>query len=142
MDARRIKKFDHILAFGETVFLGWGVMPRVRQTSKSNPAGAAGHLARYVALLRAVNVGGRKLSMSDLRGLVADLGGTDVETYLQSGNVVFTAPKSVATTLADAVSAHCGFASPTASPSSRTRRASSRRWPISSRMWSGISNGA
>src|SRR3954447_13201964 len=66
-------------------------------------------MSRHVALLRAVNVGGRKLSMSDLRGLVADLGGTDVETYLQSGNVVFTAPKSVAATLADAVSAHCGF---------------------------------
>src|SRR4051812_43620054 len=92
MDARRIKKFDHILAFGETVFLGWGVMPRVRQTSKSNPAGAAGHLARYVALLRAVNVGGSGvLAMEKLCTLLGGLGYSDISTILQSGNVVFSA---------------------------------------------------
>src|SRR3954464_4929076 len=66
-------------------------------------------MSRHVALLRAVNVGGRKLSMDDLRGLVTDLGATDVQTYVQSGNVVFTAPKQVAAGLAAAVSAHCGF---------------------------------
>jgi uncharacterized protein (DUF1697 family) len=46
----------------------------------------------YVALLRGVNLGSRnKVSMPDLRRLVSDLGYGDVETYLQSGNVVFTA---------------------------------------------------
>jgi uncharacterized protein (DUF1697 family) len=45
-----------------------------------------------VALLRAVNVGGRKLPMAELRTLCATLGWTDVATYIQSGNVVFTAP--------------------------------------------------
>ena len=46
---------------------------------------------RVVALLRGVNLGGsRKLAMADLRAAVASLGHTDVETYLQSGNVVFT----------------------------------------------------
>ena len=49
-------------------------------------------MARLIALLRAVNVGGRKLPMAELRGLCADLGWGDVETYIQSGNVVFSAP--------------------------------------------------
>jgi uncharacterized protein (DUF1697 family) len=44
----------------------------------------------YVALLGAVNVGGRnKLSMSDLRDVVSGLGNTNVSTYIQSGNVIF-----------------------------------------------------
>jgi uncharacterized protein (DUF1697 family) len=45
-----------------------------------------------VALLRAVNVGGRTLPMAELRALCAELGWTDVATYIQSGNLVFTAP--------------------------------------------------
>jgi uncharacterized protein (DUF1697 family) len=46
----------------------------------------------HVALLRGINVLGRnKVSMGDLRKLVADLGHQDVATYIQSGNVVFTA---------------------------------------------------
>lgn len=49
----------------------------------------------YVALLRAVNVGGRnKVSMSTLRSVVESLGHRDVRTYIQSGNVVFTSTKS------------------------------------------------
>jgi uncharacterized protein (DUF1697 family) len=48
-------------------------------------------LARYVALLRGVNVGGRKVPMVDLRGVFEELGHTDVRTYIQSGNVVFDA---------------------------------------------------
>jgi uncharacterized protein (DUF1697 family) len=43
----------------------------------------------WIALLRGVNVGGVKLAMSDLRAAIADAGGTDVETYIQSGNAVF-----------------------------------------------------
>jgi uncharacterized protein (DUF1697 family) len=46
---------------------------------------------RVVALLRGVNLGpSRTLKMSGLRAAVESLGHTDVETYLQSGNVVFT----------------------------------------------------
>jgi len=42
-----------------------------------------------VVMLRGVNVSGRnRLPMDDLRRLVADLGCRDVETYIQSGNVV------------------------------------------------------
>jgi uncharacterized protein (DUF1697 family) len=47
-------------------------------------------MARVIALLRGVNVGGRKLAMSDLRALCEEAGCEDVTTYIQSGNVVFT----------------------------------------------------
>jgi uncharacterized protein (DUF1697 family) len=44
----------------------------------------------YVALLRAVNVGGTgAISMRVLVGLCSDLGFLDVRTYIQSGNIVF-----------------------------------------------------
>ena len=44
----------------------------------------------YVALLRGVNLGARnKVSMADLRTLIESLGAEDVQTYVQSGNVVF-----------------------------------------------------
>ncbi len=45
----------------------------------------------YIALLRAVNVGGTKLPMADLRVLLEGLGLTNIRTYLQSGNAVFDA---------------------------------------------------
>lgn len=46
----------------------------------------------HVALLRGINVGGRnKVAMADLRAVVTSLGHADVATYIQSGNVVFTA---------------------------------------------------
>lgn len=45
--------------------------------------------APYVALLRAINVGGTgKLAMTELRALCEGCGFTDVATYIQSGNVV------------------------------------------------------
>ena len=44
----------------------------------------------HIALLRAVNVGGRNLvGMSDLRALIESLGFTEVKSLLQSGNLVF-----------------------------------------------------
>jgi uncharacterized protein (DUF1697 family) len=42
-----------------------------------------------IALLRAVNVGGRNLAMAALRACVATLGLTEVRSILQSGNLVF-----------------------------------------------------
>lgn len=46
----------------------------------------------YVALLRAVNVGGTgKLSMEELKSMCVGAGFTGVRTYIASGNVVFTA---------------------------------------------------
>ncbi len=56
-------------------------------------------MARYVALLRGVNVAGRaKLPMADLRALLESMGYTDVDTLIQSGNAVFTSPSAVAAT--------------------------------------------
>jgi uncharacterized protein (DUF1697 family) len=53
-------------------------------------------MTRMVALLRAVNVGGRKLPMADFRRQVAALGWQNVATYIQSGNLVFDADCSTA----------------------------------------------
>lgn len=47
---------------------------------------------RYAALLRAVNVGGRKLRMAELRARLEEAGYEDVETLLASGNVLLRAP--------------------------------------------------
>ena len=58
----------------------------------------------YIALLRGINVGGKVLKMADLKQAVADLGFSDVRTYLQSGNLVFRAPRSGDDTLAKRIS--------------------------------------
>jgi uncharacterized protein (DUF1697 family) len=51
---------------------------------------------RSVALLRGINLGNKnKLPMKDLAQMFVDAGCSDVKTYIQSGNVVFTAPASV-----------------------------------------------
>jgi len=52
---------------------------------------------RYVALLRGINVGGISIKMNDLKASFEGLGFEDVRTILQSGNVVFTSDKDVAT---------------------------------------------
>ena len=53
-------------------------------------------MATHVALLRAVNVGGVKVAMADLRELALGLGWSDVETYLNSGNLLFTSDEDPA----------------------------------------------
>jgi len=54
-------------------------------------------VAKFVALLRGVNVGARtKVPMAELRALCTTLGWTSVETYIQSGNVIFEAADEVA----------------------------------------------
>jgi uncharacterized protein (DUF1697 family) len=56
-------------------------------------------LARYVALLRGINLGKQnRVSMPKLREMHVDLGYDDVATHLQSGNAVFTAPAGTSTT--------------------------------------------
>ncbi|HEV2166690.1 MAG TPA: DUF1697 domain-containing protein [Thermoplasmata archaeon] len=52
-------------------------------------------MSSYLALLRAVNVGGRgALSMGDLRDVLEGLGLEEVRTVLQTGNAVFRAGRS------------------------------------------------
>jgi uncharacterized protein (DUF1697 family) len=54
-------------------------------------------MAAFVALLRAVNVGGTgKLPMTELKAMCEELGFSAVRTYIASGNVVFTSRKSEA----------------------------------------------
>ncbi len=51
-------------------------------------------MSKQIALLRAVNVGGRGIISSvDLKTFFASLGFCDAVTLLNSGNVVFTSPK-------------------------------------------------
>jgi uncharacterized protein (DUF1697 family) len=58
----------------------------------------------HVALLRGINVGGRnKLPMSDLRDLFIEAGCRDVQTWIQSGNVLFQAEPGIAASLSDTV---------------------------------------
>ena len=72
-------------------------------------------MTRMVALLRAVNVGGRKLPMAEFRAHVAELGWKNVATYIQSGNLVFDAacsPAEAAATLETLIARHYGYESP------------------------------
>jgi uncharacterized protein (DUF1697 family) len=75
-------------------------------------------MATHVALLRGINLGGKnKVAMTDLRALVAGLGHTDVSTYIQSGNVLFTAVDGagcaqVARAMTEAIAARLGVTAP------------------------------
>ena len=65
----------------------------VRQSESTATTGEQ----RYVALLRGVNVGGKnKLPMADLRDIFTAAGCAAVQTYIQSGNVVFEAAQDLA----------------------------------------------
>lgn len=74
---------------------------------------------RLLLLLRGVNVGGKnRLPMATLTALVAELGATEVQTYIQSGNVVCRAAPGLASELGPALErlleARLGVRSPVA----------------------------
>ncbi len=48
-------------------------------------------MPKYIAFLRAINVGGHTVKMAYLRTLFEDLGFANVETFIASGNVIFNA---------------------------------------------------
>ena len=59
----------------------------------------------HIALLRGINVGGKnKLPMSELTAIFNDAGAGNIRTYIQSGNVVFTADNATIDGLTNAVS--------------------------------------
>lgn len=59
----------------------------------------------FIALLRGINVGGHnKVPMAELRALCESLGWRDVQTYIQSGNIVFRADSSADSSGSDAAS--------------------------------------
>ncbi|HLG15833.1 MAG TPA: DUF1697 domain-containing protein [Blastocatellia bacterium] len=47
-------------------------------------------MPRLIAFLRAINVGGHNVTMAELRGIFEALGFEEVETFIASGNVIFT----------------------------------------------------
>jgi uncharacterized protein (DUF1697 family) len=69
---------------------------------------------KYLALLRGINVGGKNLiKMADLKTTVEKCGFTDVSTYIQSGNVLFSSsikdPGAVREKLAKALEEDYGY---------------------------------
>lgn len=78
------------------------------------PVSRGGGMTVAVSLLRGINVGGHNLiRMEALRGIHESLGLVDVETYVQSGNVVFrtrtSSPAALASRIEDAVERSHGF---------------------------------
>ena len=54
------------------------------------------HVTRYIAFLRAINVGGHVVKMDRLRRLFEQLGFSSVETFIASGNVIFESASTAA----------------------------------------------
>lgn len=71
-------------------------------------------MSRSVAFLRAINVGGRRVTKDELIAAFTTRGYTDVDTFLASGNVLFGAgPDLSEDALSAAVSEHLGYEVPT-----------------------------
>ncbi|WP_341216420.1 DUF1697 domain-containing protein [uncultured Wocania sp.] len=71
-------------------------------------------MSTYIALLKGINVGGyKKVPMADLRTLLAKSDLKNVQTYIQSGNVIFQSSKentlSIEEVIQKAIIAHFGF---------------------------------
>jgi uncharacterized protein (DUF1697 family) len=70
-------------------------------------------MTTYVALLRAVNVGGRTVTMQTVRDALSGAGFENVRTYVQSGNAVFSSglrsPTAVTRAAEAAISAATGL---------------------------------
>ncbi len=75
-------------------------------------------MKKYIAILRGINVGGkRKILMTDLKQLFNALGFSNVATYIQSGNVLFSAntqedENELAGRIEKAIFERCGFEVP------------------------------
>jgi uncharacterized protein (DUF1697 family) len=63
-------------------------------------------MPQYIAFLRAINVGGHTVKMPYLRTLFEELGFTQVETFIASGNVIFDSPTKSAKTLEKKIESH------------------------------------
>jgi uncharacterized protein (DUF1697 family) len=75
-----------------------------RESADLDHLGENNAMASHVALLRGINVGGRnKVPMADLREVVSSLGHTEVSTYIQSGNVLFSTAEEDTAKLAAAL---------------------------------------
>jgi uncharacterized protein (DUF1697 family) len=63
-------------------------------------------MPHYIAFLRGMNLGNRRLKMDVLRSLFEELKFSDVETFIASGNVIFTAKATDAAKLEKQIEAH------------------------------------
>jgi uncharacterized protein (DUF1697 family) len=63
-------------------------------------------MPRYIALLRAINVGGHVVKMDRLRMLFEQAGCRNVETFIASGNVVFDSSSTNTRTLEEKIERH------------------------------------
>ena len=63
-------------------------------------------MPKYVAFLRAINVGGHTVKMDYLRSLFAGLGFANVETFIASGNVIFDSKTRNTTSLEQKIEKH------------------------------------
>lgn len=74
-------------------------------------------MARYVAFLRGMNVGGHRLSNDELRSHFAAIGFPDARTFRASGNVVFAAerrsPRTITEQVEQGLASLLGYAVPT-----------------------------
>lgn len=63
-------------------------------------------MPRYIAFLRAINVGGHTVKMDHLRRLFEALGFSNVETFIASGNVIFDTATTDPRTLEQQIEGH------------------------------------
>src|SRR5437763_14108679 len=63
-------------------------------------------MPKYIAFLRAINVGGHTVKMAHLRHLFEALGFAKVETFIASGNVVFDSSSRSTRTLEKKIERH------------------------------------
>ncbi len=63
-------------------------------------------MPRFIAFLRAINVGGHTVKMDELRKLFEDCGFSNVETFIASGNVIFDAESESAQALEIRIESH------------------------------------
>ncbi len=61
---------------------------------------------RYIAFLRAINVGGHVVKMDHLRRLFDDMGFANAETFIASGNVIFESRSADAAALETRIERH------------------------------------
>jgi uncharacterized protein (DUF1697 family) len=100
---------------------------------KSMPKSGKAVRKRYVALLRSINIGGRTLPMKALADMFVKAGCTEVKTYIQSGNVVFTKDTPIGNlceTIERAIKKLTGFDSPVVVRSARELSAILRSAPF------------
>ncbi len=74
-------------------------------------------MQKYIALLRGINISGQKIiKMADLRQLLSSAGLSNVQTYIQSGNIIFESNdsiKNLTQLVIDTIERHYGFYVPT-----------------------------